>query len=195
MIMTKSKPKIQKVHKRCSYRSLVAYANSRLFLITPKSWIKGWIMEEDRDRFSNPVEVELHHSDVETGRVYVRELERGIVYSVDSTMLVPMCHLTKKERAAAKHRNKEGVQVTVEMIKEKLDNNCFRINPDHPIGLHAWPKRNSDCFCAIGNIIWGKDAKSIGDVYVGRDRQHYHKINQMLRQACEELGYKFISMS
>ena len=68
--------------------------------------------------------------------------------------------------------------------------------PAGPIALHAWPKRVSENFCGVGPVVWGESADSWFDVYVGpTEGDNYHRVNRMLRTACETAGLEFVSMS
>ncbi len=88
--------------------------------------------------------------------------------------------------------------ITKEIIKQRLDRCYFvLLRQKLPIGLHSSPTCRSERFCAIGQIDWasGNDPKPLLDVFCGEGLKHYHKINRMLREACDELGIPFMNMS
>ncbi|XZE35345.1 hypothetical protein SH501x_000835 [Pirellulaceae bacterium SH501] len=89
------------------------------------------------------------------------------------------------------------MHVDVDMIETKLKRHWFQLRSGLPIALHAWPRCKKDGFCAIGQCDFTKDTdpSPIADVYVGKRYQHYMKINEMVREACERLGLKFVNMA
>jgi len=72
-----------------------ALTTSDLFLVTPRAALKGFTLARDREYFSRPVRVELHHSDAADRTLYVRDPKRGDVYPVNVKHLVPAQRLPK----------------------------------------------------------------------------------------------------
>lgn len=86
--------------------------------------------------------------------------------------------------------------ITVKMLEQKLVWNYFALSGRLPVSLHAWPRCKLPGFCGIGEIDLETDdePKPIGDVYVGKSFEHYDAINDMLKQACERRGFKYLNM-
>lgn len=85
----------------------VASFEHPLYLITPKSLLKGFKFEEDREYFSKPVRVEVIASGLDlrmlkrAPHVYVKDPVRGHTYPVMREDLKIECLLTSKQKAAA----------------------------------------------------------------------------------------------
>jgi hypothetical protein len=74
---------------------------TEFFLVTPKSVLKMFVLDTDREYFAQPVRVELHHSDVSDRTLYVRD-PRGNVYPVNKADVRPTWRLSKRQRKGAR---------------------------------------------------------------------------------------------
>jgi hypothetical protein len=90
----------------------------------------------------------------------------------------------------------EPAYITVKMLEDKLVSNYFSLSHKFPICLHAWPRCKRQGFCGIGELDLDSDDEPnpVGDVYVGKNFEHYDAINDMLKQACEKRGFKYLNM-
>ena len=73
-------------------------ANRQLYLLTPPCQIKQFTYEADREYFSRPVPVELHHSSID-GVLYVLDPARNHTYPVNKSHIKTIHQLTNKQRA------------------------------------------------------------------------------------------------
>jgi hypothetical protein len=71
--------------------------NRETFLITPRRLLSGWLLASDRERFSRPVRVELMYTEISTRLLFVREVERGIVYPTNPKWVREAWTMSRRE--------------------------------------------------------------------------------------------------
>jgi len=70
------------------------------FIVTPKSQLRNFVNQIDRDYFSKPVEVEILKT-LETGLLWVKDHRRGHEYPCCKNVIVSKYRLSVKQLKAA----------------------------------------------------------------------------------------------
>lgn len=82
--------------------SAIAIGETAFFLMTSKQVAKAFVLDSDREYFSVPVRVELHHTEVRDRTLFVRDPVRDQIYPVRPADVWPEYRLSKRQRAAAR---------------------------------------------------------------------------------------------